>query len=124
MGDIPLTPGAPGVIATAAVFAIIILALCIVGGWQGIKMVGKADRQKPQDSGKTAANVVIGVAIIVLCVGGAILTVVVSVLTYFFNIADTSGPGGTKPPTKSLHQLDTRGQIPLPKTATVTVTRI
>lgn len=85
IGDLPTNSQGPSFLITSAIFGVLLLAVAIIGTWVGIKVIGRSDKQKPQQSMNTGANVFIGVGIIVLCMGGAIVTLVVGALNFFVN---------------------------------------
>ena len=82
--DIP-KPQAPSFLNTAAIFGLVIFVAIVISLFIGTKVIGKADKQKVNQSAATGANVLIGWGIIIAAMVGVLATWLASALGFFGN---------------------------------------
>lgn len=78
--------GGVPVIAVASIGAALLLAVGILGTWIGLRVIAGANKSKPKHNLETGGNVMIGVVIIAICWGGAIVVAIAGFLGYFTNL--------------------------------------
>jgi hypothetical protein len=71
----PATPRAPAWLNTGAVVGLMVLAMTLIGGLLGVRMLGQAHKGDVKRQANMAASALIGVVVFLAFVGGSVVAV-------------------------------------------------